>query len=210
MVIVNNVTPGAPGMAGTDATITIPSLSIPLADGDAIKAQLAQSATVSLRIARQVALDRDGALDNTTVAHEWGHYLSNRLIANANGLVANQAGGMGEGWSDFNAMLLLVKESDLAIPSNSDFNGTYPISAYSMSGPDFAPDALNNAYYYGIRRYPYSRDMTKSAAHVPHITDGVPLPTSPAPSPGGLRSIRKCTTRARSGRTCCGSATATS
>ena len=31
-------------------------------------------------------LDRDGAIDNQIVAHEWGHYLSNRLIGNGNGL----------------------------------------------------------------------------------------------------------------------------
>ena len=51
-----------------------------------------------------------------------------------------------------------------------------------MSGPDFAPDVLNNAYYYGIRRYPYSRDMTKNPLTFKHIADGVPLPTNPAPS----------------------------
>jgi hypothetical protein len=108
--------------------------------------------------------------------------LSNRLVGNSNGLNANQAGGMGEGWSDFNALLLLVKESDRALPANANFSGTYPESAYPLSGVDFAPDVLNNAYYYGIRRYPYSRDMTKNPLTFKHITDGVPLPTSPAPS----------------------------
>ena len=55
---------------------------------------------------------RDGAIDNAIVAHEWGHYLSNRLVGNANGLNANQSRGMGEGWSDFHALLLLVKAAD--------------------------------------------------------------------------------------------------
>ena len=117
VLIVNNVAPGAPGMAGTDATITIPVVSVSLADGAAIKAQLALPAAVSLRIARQGGVQREGALDNTLIAHEWGHYISNRLVANSNGLVAQQARGMGEGWADFHALLLLVKEGDRALPA---------------------------------------------------------------------------------------------
>ena len=181
VLIVNNVSPGAPNMAGTDATITIPVVSASLADGNAIKAALATPSTVNLQMVR-VAVQRDGALDNSLIAHEWGHYLSNRLIGDSNGLNTNQAGGLGEGWSDFNALLLLVKESDRALAANVNFNGTYAESAYPLGGPDFAPDVLNNAYYNGIRRYPYSRDMTKNPLTFKHITDGVPLPASPAPS----------------------------
>ncbi len=188
VVIVNNISPGAPGMGGTDATITIPALSVSLADGDAIKAQLAQPAPVSLRMARRTSLPRDGSIDNTVVAHEWGHYLSNRLIGNSNGLLANQAGGMGEGWSDFVAMLLTVKEEDRNVPSNAGFNGTYPNTPYTFGGPDFAPDVLNNAYYYGIRRYPYTRDMSKNPLTFKHISDNVPLPATPAVSPRGSSS----------------------
>jgi len=182
VLILNNVAPGAPGMAGSDATIAIPVVSVSLADGNAIKAALAAPSTVTLRMARLPAAQRDGALDNTLIAHEWGHYLSNRLIGNSNGLNANQAGGLGEGWSDFNALLLLVKESDRALAANANFDGAYPVTAYPLSGPDFAPDTLNNAYYYGIRRYPYSRDLTRNPLTFKHIADGVPLPTSPAPS----------------------------
>src|SRR6185295_940539 len=75
-LIVNNVSPGAPGMAGSDPTIVIPIVSVSLADGNAIKAALAQPATVTLRMARLPAVQREGALDNSLIAHEWGHYLS--------------------------------------------------------------------------------------------------------------------------------------
>ena len=183
VLVLNNVAPGAPGMAGTDATITIPVVSVSFADGAAIKAQLALPAAVNLRIARQGGVQREGALDNTLIAHEWGHYISNRLVANSNGLVAQQARGMGEGWADFHALLLLVKEGDRALPGNAAFNGTYPENAYPLGGPDFAPDALNNAYYFGIRRYPYSRDVTKNPLTFRHIANGVALPDAPAPSP---------------------------
>lgn len=183
VLIVNNVEPGAPGMAGTDPTVSIPAISISLADGAAIRTALAGSSAVSLRMGRKSGVRREGSLDNTLIAHEWGHYISNRLIANSNGLVANQARGMGEGWADFHALLLLVKESDRALPGNAGFEAAYPENAYPLGGPDFAPDALNNAYYYGVRRYPYSRDMAKNPLTFRHIADGVALPASPPASP---------------------------
>ena len=60
-----------------------------------------------------------------------------------------------------------MKESDRALPNNAAFNGAYPENAYPLGGPDFAPDALNNAFYYGIRRYPYSRGHGEEPADVP-------------------------------------------
>ncbi|MCC7327997.1 MAG: M36 family metallopeptidase [Burkholderiales bacterium] len=188
VLILNNVAPGAPGMAGTDAAITIPVVSASLADGAAIKAELAKPAAVGLRMARASGTPRDGALDNTLVAHEWGHYISNRLIANAGGLTATQGGGMGEGFADFHALLLLVKDSDRQLPGNESFAGAYPLTAYPLGGPDFAPDVLNQAYYYGIRRYPYSRDMSKNPLTFRHIADATPLPSAPPMSPRGSSS----------------------
>jgi hypothetical protein len=182
-VIVNNVAPGITNMAGDDASITIPAVLIPLADGNAIRAQLAAAATVNMRMARKSSVPREGGLDNATIAHEWGHYISNRLVANSNGLVAQPARGLGEGFADFHALLLLVKEADKNLPANANFNGTYSDSSYPVSGPDFAPDVLDNSFYFGLRRYPYSNDMTKNPLTLRHITDGVALPTSAARSP---------------------------
>ncbi len=182
VLILNNVA-GLVTMSGDDATIAIPAVSVSLTDGNAIKGQLELPATVNMRIARQSSVQRDGGLDNSLIAHEWGHYISNRLVADSNGLSTNQAQGMGEGFADFHALLLLVKDSDRLLPGNANFNGAYSENAYSLSGPDFAPDILNNAYYYGVRRYPYSRDLAKNPLTFRHITDGVALPASPAPSP---------------------------
>ena len=48
----------------------------------------------------------DGDLDAEVIIHEYGHGVSNRLTGNANGLIALQSRGMGEGWSDFWALML--------------------------------------------------------------------------------------------------------
>ena len=146
--------------------------------GQVISAGQQLSPPVTARLVR--APDRDGALDNQIVFHEFFHYVSNRLAGGGLGLDSNlpQAGGMGEGWSDMNAMLLTVRDNDTATPSNATYNGTYALATYATSGVPFDASA-NQGYYYGIRRYPYSTDMTKNPLTFKHITQGVALPVGP-------------------------------
>ncbi|MEX0937629.1 MAG: M36 family metallopeptidase [Pirellulales bacterium] len=89
---------------------------------------------------------RDGALDAGILVHEYAHGLTNRLTgggADAGALTAVQSGGMGEGWSDWFALMLTQKPTDLQM----DF---YPVGEYmrGLSGSGG-----------GIRRFPYSFDM---------------------------------------------------
>jgi hypothetical protein len=172
-IIANNVAPGILDMGGTDATITIPSLLISLNDGNAIRAQLGVG--VSANLFRAAGLDRDGTIDNAVVAHEWGHFISNRLIGDANGLSNQQGGGMGEGWGDFHSLLMAVRSEDSLIPANANFNGVYAMGAYVNGGGPNGNEG-NQSYYFGFRRVPYSTDMTKSPLTFQHISDGVPLP----------------------------------
>jgi Zn-dependent metalloprotease/methionine-rich copper-binding protein CopC len=91
---------------------------------------------------------RDGDLDSEIIIHEYGHGVSNRLTggpANANALSAIQSGGMGEGWSDWWGMMFTQKPTDTQMGSYGV--GTY-VEGQATSGQ-------------GIRRYPYSYDMTK-------------------------------------------------
>ncbi|MFL5327468.1 MAG: M36 family metallopeptidase [Gemmataceae bacterium] len=90
---------------------------------------------------------RDSDLDNGVIFHEFGHGVSNRLTggaANANALNATQSGGMGEGWSDFYAMMFTQT-------SASTQNGGYGMATY------VANQAQNGV---GIRRFQYSYNMT--------------------------------------------------
>ena len=137
--------------------------------------------TVTARLLR--VADRDGSLDQQVVFHEWGHYLSNRLVGNSNGLNANFAGGLGEGWGDISAMMLTVREDDTGTASNANWNGAYALATYATSGVPFN-GAANQGYYYGIRRYPYSTDMAINPLTYHHIQNGIALPVSPAPAFG--------------------------
>ena len=171
VIIANNVSPGVINMGGT-APITIGSLMISQADGNALKTSLL-SGPVSGHMVRLSAIDRDGTIDNHVVAHEWGHYISNRLIGNAGGLNTNMAGGLGEGWGDFTALLMSVRPEDTLNPTNTTFNGVYGLAGYVMSG------GINNGYYFGIRRVPYSTNLARDPLTFRHIADGQTITGAP-------------------------------
>lgn len=179
-VLVANVPTSAtpdqpPYMGGTADGITIPALSLALADGAALEASIAAGVTATMK--RELQTDLDGALDTAIVAHEWGHVLSNRLVSNANGLTTNQAGGLGEGWGDFLSLLVLVRPNDIDFLAGKNWAGAYPTGAYATSGG-------GADFYFGIRRVPYSTDFTKNPLTFKHIENGVPLPADVAVSFG--------------------------
>ncbi len=168
------------GPSGTGATIPV----VAIANGDGANlVSMAAGATVNLTLSKPPTTYRDGALDNTIVAHEWGHYIQNRLIGNGNGLTNNQGSGMGEGWSDFHAMLMVVREGDDQVATNASFGGVYALASYAMQLLE------PRSYYFGIRRVPYSTDLTKDGLTFKHIADGYPLPASVPTSFGGDGTI---------------------
>ncbi len=97
--------------------------------------------------------DRDGSLDSEVVLHELTHGLTTRLVGNGSGISALQTEGMGEGWSDFYSLVLLSEPSD-------DVNAVYAEGGYVTF--DLAGTGFNQNYYYGVRRYPYTTDMSKN------------------------------------------------
>jgi len=111
--------------------------------------------------------------------HEMGHYITNRLVGNGNGLTNRQGRAMGEGWGDFFAICMTSQSTDdLA-------NGAFAAGGWT----DLTPTFRDN-YYFSIRRYPYSADMGKNPLTFKHISDNVVLPVGPPRSPvaGGPNS----------------------
>jgi hypothetical protein len=154
-----------PTMSGTDPSVTLPVLGVEWSTGNQIKAALAAGQTVNVSLGSDKRL-LDSALDNTIVSHEWTHFLSSRLIGDGNGLSNSQGISLSEGWSDFVALLLIVKAEDRHNPLFPRFSGSYAIGAYVADSPA----------YFGQRRYPYSTDLGKNPLTFKHIEDGVPLP----------------------------------
>jgi hypothetical protein len=111
--------------------------------------------------------------------HEMGHYITNRLVGNAAGLMNQQGRAMGEGWGDFFAICMTSQPTD-------DFqNGVFAVGGWT----DLTATFKDN-YYFSIRRYPYTADMTKNPLTLKHIGNNVVLPAGPPrnPNSGGSNS----------------------
>jgi PKD repeat protein len=146
-VIVCNNQAGSPISMGGTGTSNIPAVMISQADGNTLKSILSAGGTVNgtLNPPATVVQDLDGSLDNGVVAHEYGHGVSNRLTGgpnNSNCLSNGEQGG--EGWSDYFALIYTINAGD----HGSDARG---MGTYAFNEPPTGS---------GIRRYPYSTDMT--------------------------------------------------
>ena len=93
--------------------VSIPSLSVGLSDGDAIRLALGAGVQATLV---GTGPKRDASLDGGVIAHEYAHGMTSRLTggpADTTCLDSVQSEGMGEGWSDFWALALTAKPTDL-------------------------------------------------------------------------------------------------
>ncbi|MFS8083318.1 MAG: M36 family metallopeptidase, partial [Ginsengibacter sp.] len=149
VVIIGNVPGEIIVMGGTDNTITSPSVMISLEDGNAIKAELALSHTVNITLSGS-GNKLDGDLDNGIMAHEYTHGISTRLTGGpAISTCLNNKEQMGEGWSDYFALMTTTNWNTALI---SDGPKPRPLGTYVIG-----EDPITGA---GIRRYPYSTDMS--------------------------------------------------
>lgn len=170
-VIVANHTPGAGVLAGSgEGSFTIPSVMITYEDGQVLRGLLG-TPPVNVHLGLTPGILIDGTIDNSVVAHEWMHYMHERMapgevVFDQYGSYYGQYGGELEGYADFDALMMLVKPGD-------DLDGSYAIAMYDLGG---TPDAA----YYGMRRQPYSLDPAVNAVTFRHIANGEELPASSA------------------------------
>ena len=131
-------------MAGLSTPVfTIPSVFVNNTDGELLIAALLNGDVLNGTIVESGPYQKDGDLDNGIVAHEYGHGISTRLAGGAsNSNCLNNAEQMGEGWSDWFALMLTMKATDL--PETARGIATYSVSQPTTGG--------------GIRPFPYSTD----------------------------------------------------
>jgi len=157
VVICNNVSGNPITMGGSDPGITIPSIMLSMTDCDVIKAEM-PSVEIEFTLNDTGELDSD--MDNSVIAHEYGHGISIRLTGGPN--TSNCLSGseqMGEGWSDFFGLVTSIEVGDLAETGKG-------IGSYLVNEP-----ATGN----GIRTYPYSTDMSINE----HTYDDIKTETVP-------------------------------
>ena len=136
------------GMSGADATITIPAIGVSKIIGDMLHDQLvAGPVNVKLQLPSDYVpfVNTDGNFDNGVIAHEFGHGISIRLAGGRNNSSClDNDEQMGEGWSDWFALMFQIHPGDVGTTAKG-------IGNFVVSQPADGP---------GIRNYPYSTDMT--------------------------------------------------
>lgn len=164
VIIVNNVG-GAPiTMGGASNNITIPSIMISQADGNAILAQM-QAGTVNATIGNVPGnFDNDGDFDNGIIAHEYGHGITNRMTGgpSQSGCLGN-AEQMGEGWSDWFGLMLTIEPGD----QDTDVRGIGTFATnQSVTGT-----GIRNAPYstsFIVNNFTYAATNNTGAVSQPH------------------------------------------
>ncbi|MEZ4780000.1 MAG: M36 family metallopeptidase [Flavobacteriaceae bacterium] len=112
------------------------------------------------RMQMYVCGSRDGDFDNGVIVHEYGHGISTRLTGGpSNSSCLNNTEQMGEGWSDYYALMLTMESGDAGTDSRGI--GTWLIG----EGPTGD----------GIRTYPYSTNFAIN----PHTYDDINSEVAP-------------------------------
>lgn len=124
--------------------VSIPAIRVGLAGGNTIKAAIADTPTTG-SVHRNTARPpmRVGDLDTATIIHEYGHGLSNRLTGGPGVNCLSGQEQMGEGWSDYVALVALI---DTELDDPDGVRGIFPYVVFEppRTGP-------------GLRPRPYSR-----------------------------------------------------
>ncbi|MBX2828629.1 MAG: T9SS-dependent M36 family metallopeptidase [Flavobacteriaceae bacterium] len=135
----------APGADG--GSVTIPAFLVPEAVGDAIIADINSNGPLNGTIdGTNVGGFVDGDLDNEIIIHEYAHGVSNRLTGGpSNVSCLNNQEQMGEGWSDYLALVMTMLPGD----TGADIRG---LASYASQNPA------------GIRPTAYSTDTAINGA----------------------------------------------
>ena len=157
-VIVCNNIPGNPVfMGGSDPGINIPSIMLSQADCNIIKAEIP---TVEVELTLNDTGQLDSDMDNSVIAHEYGHGVSLRLTGGpttTSCLSGDEQ--MGEGWSDYLGLITSIELGDDGLVGKG-------MGSYLVAEP-----ATSN----GIRSFPYSTDIAVNSHTYDDIkTESVP------------------------------------
>lgn len=148
------------------------------------------SELISMGISNYSLSRRDAsAFDFGILGHEWTHAMMFRLSPPPT-VWGGQWGALGEGSGDFIAQMLALRAQDRhAYPGRPPFSGVYPAAgtysnldydvAYDPLPPAGSPGNPDNSYYHGVRRYPFSPDLSVNPLTFKHIGVAHPVPPSP-------------------------------
>lgn len=155
-------TPVTMGGGASGSQVTIPSINIGKTEGLYMVGELGSGTTINATLGNDFNGFKHSSLDNGIIAHEYGHGISNRLTGQGYSClsVANSAEQMGEGWSDFFALMLTTKPGDTSSFARSiaTYSADQPTTGEGIRLAKYSPD-------FGINNYTYARTNTVSGSH---------------------------------------------
>ena len=127
--------------------IYIPVVAMSGIDGQMLVDKKAEGISATITVTPHlVDNDRDGDLDNGVVVHEYGHGISNRLTGGGVSTCLYNAEQMGEGWSDYYALMITQDWANSNV--NSGFTSPRSLGSYVL---------FSSA---GIRSHKYCTDFS--------------------------------------------------
>jgi hypothetical protein len=155
-------TPAGMGPGASGAQVTIPSINIGKTEGEFMVAQVNGGTTVNATLNFDYSGFKHSSFDNGIIAHEYGHGISNRLTGQGYSCLSatNTTEQMGEGWSDYFALMLTTNPGDTSALAKG--MGTYtkgePITGVGIRPAKYSPD-------FGVNDYTYAKTNTVSGSH---------------------------------------------
>lgn len=152
-VIVHRTNTDTPmDMSGTDSSIIIPSILIGNSEGLYIKQQLENNVVVNVDLKDMGNGYKNSSFDNGVIIHEYGHGISNRLTGSSQGCLNSSVTKeqMGEGWSDFFALMLTNRPEYTAQTARgiATYSSGAGSTAQGIRDKKYSPDfAINNFTY---------------------------------------------------------------
>jgi hypothetical protein len=140
-------------LGGTDITITIPTIMIGKTEGEYLVSQITGGTLINTTLITDFNGFKHSSLDNGVIAHEYGHGISNRLTGQGYSCLSptNSTEQMGEGWSDFFALMFTARPGDTSALARG--MATYlveqPTTGNGIRPAKYSPDFTVNNFTYG-------------------------------------------------------------
>lgn len=155
-------TPVNMGAGNSASQVTIPSINIGKTEGLYMVTEVGNGNTINATLGNDFNGFKHSSLDNGVIAHEYGHGISNRLTGQGYSCLSatNSAEQMGEGWSDFFALMLTTKPGDTSSLARgvATYSADQPATGVGIRLAKYSPD-------FGVNNYTYGNTNTVSGSH---------------------------------------------
>lgn len=155
-------TPSSLGAGTYGAQVTIPAINMGKTEGLYLTGQLNSGNTINATLNFDYSGYKNACFDNGTMAHEYGHGISNRLTAQGYSCLSstNSTEQMGEGWSDFFGLMVTARPGDTSsVPrGHATYLKNEPTTGNGNRLAKYSPD-------FSINDYTYGKTNTNTEAH---------------------------------------------